>query len=167
MIELLVLIVLFKESSTIYGVKRKIDKKFFLFFKLSFGSIHPALKRLEKDNYVELKTTLTIGGQKKSIYSITEAGKNRLFELMVSDLPENPALANQLLIVKLMFLHKLPEESKHIVINSLSDYVSNSKAETRQTIKKEEIESKEEELFYEFYSEKILSSFAEYLEKLK
>ncbi len=167
MIELLVLIVLFKESSTIYGVKQKIDKKFFLFFKLSFGSIHPALKRLEKDNYVELKTTLTIGGQKKSIYSITETGKNRLFELMVSDLPENPSLANQLIVVKLMFLHKLPEESKHIVINSLSDYVSSCKKETDKTIKLEEVESKEEEQFLKFYSEKILSSYAEYLEILK
>ncbi len=167
MIELLVLIVLFKESSTIYGVKRKIDKRFFLFFKLSFGSIHPALKRLEKDNYVELKNTLTIGGQKKSIYSITEAGKNRLFELMVSDLPENPALANQLIIVKLMFLHKLPDESRHIVINSLSDYILSCKNKTEESIKHEEIESKEEEDFFKFYSNQILSPYAEYLEKLK
>ena len=96
MIELLILIVLLDEKSSIYGIKKKIESLFSLFLKTSFGSLYPALKKLEKNGHITVKTQLSSGGQKKSTYSITNKGKEHFKHLMFEELPANPVAANQI-----------------------------------------------------------------------
>ncbi len=122
MIELLVLYILLEEKSSIYGIKQKIDKQLSLFLKISFGSIHPALKKLEENKYISLKTQLSPGGQKRSTYSITEKGKEYFNRLILEDLPDNPALASQLIKIKIFALSNISPKIRDQVQKSILQY---------------------------------------------
>ncbi|OGI24795.1 MAG: hypothetical protein A2287_03090 [Candidatus Melainabacteria bacterium RIFOXYA12_FULL_32_12] len=128
MIELLILTILLDNKSSIYGIKQKIENKFSAFFKISFGSIYPALKKLEKNKYVTVKTQLSPGGQKKSTYSITNEGKEYFQVLMLEVLPENPALASQLINIKLIALPKIEVTLQQQATNTIIEHLEHNKA---------------------------------------
>ena len=119
MTELLILFVLLHEKSTIYGIKQKIESLFSSFFIVSFGAIHPALKKINKNGFVTVKAKLSSGGQKSSFYSITDSGIERFKNIMIEDLPKNPSQALQLNHIKLMLLSSIDNELQKIVINKI------------------------------------------------
>lgn len=119
MIELLILFTLFQHKSTIYGIKQKIEKRFSVFFNASFGSIHPALKKLEEGKYVSVKSELSSGGQKSKIYSITPEGKKYFTKLLIEDLPPNPALADQMINIKLMAANFVESDTRNKIKESV------------------------------------------------
>lgn len=119
MIELLILFILFQNKSTIYGIKQKIEKQYSVFFNASFGSIHPALKKMEDNKYVTVKSELSSGGQKSKTYTITSEGKNYFIKLLSEDLPQNPALADQMINVKLMASNFVEPETRNMIKESI------------------------------------------------
>lgn len=90
MIELLILYELRNKVLTMYGISREINKKFSVLTTPSFGTIKPALKRLEKDNCIKYQKTMSSGGRPSTYYSITDNGKNALKELLLEQPLNNP-----------------------------------------------------------------------------
>jgi DNA-binding PadR family transcriptional regulator len=123
MIDLLVLSILIDNKKNIYEIKQEIDRSFFLFLKSSFGSLHPALKRLENYGCVTAKNKLSSGGQKKSVYSITDKGRGYFESLMLKDLPVNPLTAIPIINVKLIVLSKINPENQKKIIKSMVKYL--------------------------------------------
>ncbi len=74
MTEILILYILSKYDATIYKIRKLIGEKFFMFSVLSFGTITPALKRLEELSCVEFDTKMTDGGLVTKTYKITPFG---------------------------------------------------------------------------------------------
>ncbi len=85
MIELLILFVLSSSPLTMYGVLKSILKKFSPYTKPSFGTIKPALLRLEKKGIIISSKSISDGGKVSVMYSLTPKGldvlKNKILEV--------------------------------------------------------------------------------------
>lgn len=90
MIELLILHELSKKVLTMYGISKEIKSNFSVLTIPSYGTIKPALNRLEKLSSVKTQKTMSKGGRPSTYYSITQDGKKYLKELLLSPILENP-----------------------------------------------------------------------------
>lgn len=90
MIELLVLFVLSSSPLTMYGVLKSILKKFSPYTKPSFGTIKPALIRLEKKGVIISSKSISDGGKVSVMYSITTKGLDELKNKILEVDTENP-----------------------------------------------------------------------------
>lgn len=90
MIELLLLYELRKSVLTMYGVSKQIRAEFSALTTPSYGTIKPALTRLEKNGCVKTQKTMSVGGRPSTYYSITLDGEKNLKNLLLSEPMENP-----------------------------------------------------------------------------
>ena len=90
MIELLILFVLNKSVLTMYGVSKEIRTLFSVLTTPSYGTIKPALNRLEKNGFVRTQKTMSSGGRPSTYYSITNQGVMELKRLILYPPQENP-----------------------------------------------------------------------------
>jgi len=67
------------EPMTGYDMKKRIDSPIGLFWQAGYGSIYPALARLEEQGYVT-KKAIKDCGREKIEYTITDAGSTKLNE---------------------------------------------------------------------------------------
>src|SRR5215471_1431439 len=67
-----------------YDIKAFVDGTLRFFWAASYGSIYPELKRLEAMGLVGASDDAT-GGRKRTVYALTEAGRARLREWVLSD----------------------------------------------------------------------------------
>ena len=63
MIELLILFELSKKVLTMYGISREINSTFSVLTVPSFGTIKPALNRLEKSGFIKTQKAMSKGGR--------------------------------------------------------------------------------------------------------
>lgn len=62
-----------------YDIKKEIDNGISFFWKGSFGSIYPSLNAMEKEGLItKASDSGSVNKRGKSLYSITEAGKDHL-----------------------------------------------------------------------------------------
>lgn len=90
MIELLILFVLSSSPHTMYGVLKSILNKFSPYTKPSFGTIKPALLRLEKKNVLRTDKSISEGGRVSVMYAITPEGLDLLKKKILEVDTENP-----------------------------------------------------------------------------
>jgi len=90
MIELLILYELTNKVLTMYGISREIKKNFSVLTMPSFGTIKPALKRLEKNGAIITQKTMSPGGRPSVYYSITNDGNTMLKDLLLDNPSSNP-----------------------------------------------------------------------------
>ena len=90
MIELLILYELNKKVLTMYGISKEIRADFSVLTTPSYGTIKPALNRLEKSGFVKTQKSMSSGGRPSTYYSITKNGFDELKGLLLSPLQENP-----------------------------------------------------------------------------
>lgn len=64
------------QNATGYEIRKmSMDGKYSHFVDASFGSIYPALNKLENDGFVTFKDTVETGKPNRKVYSITDAGR--------------------------------------------------------------------------------------------
>lgn len=90
MIELLILFELNKTVLTMYGVSKEIRGDFSVLTTPSYGTIKPALRRLENGGFVKSQKAISDGGRPSTYYSITKEGVNELKRLIMEEPLENP-----------------------------------------------------------------------------
>ena len=73
MIEILILYELNKKILTMYGISKEIKSEFSVLTLPSYGTIKPALIRLEKSGYVKTQKTMSSGGRPSIYYTITKS----------------------------------------------------------------------------------------------
>jgi len=125
MIELLILGILLDGEKTIYKLKQTAKAEYSLLTGASFGSIHPALKKLEEGEFVSSKNKISKGGQKSSYFKITSKGKAKFEELMGCELPESLYSSHQIAGLKIIFLDKLDEEKQKTALSSIQNFYEN------------------------------------------
>lgn len=89
--ELIILYLLSKSYSTMYGLSKNIKKIFAGITKPGFGTLQPALKRLEKQEYIKSEKFFTDGGKPYFYYSLTAKGNDFLKEKLLEKLSDNPS----------------------------------------------------------------------------
>jgi len=112
----LCLSILFEEDATGYEIRRSsVEGECSYFVEASFGSIYPALAKLEDEGLVTSRVEQQDGKPAKKVYSITEAGRrafvSSLFEPLGDELFRSPFL------LFARYAHLLPAELVEARIN--------------------------------------------------
>ena len=97
-----------------YDVKQFLQRTVVHFWSESYGQIYPALRRLESQGLVEGREEPGERGREKTVYRITEAGRQRLAGWL--ERPAEPARPRYEHSLKLFFGHVVgPEASREHV----------------------------------------------------
>lgn len=90
MIEHLILYELTKKVLTMYGISKEIKKDFSVLTTPSYGTIKPALRRLENSACIRTQKSMSSGGRPSVYYAITKSGQEEFKKLILMQPPENP-----------------------------------------------------------------------------
>lgn len=105
----LCLSILFEDEATGYEIRRRcVEGECSYFIEASFGSIYPALARLEEDGLVTSRTEQQSGKPAKKVYSITEAGRAAFTAELAEPLGEDIFRSPFLLFAR--YAHVLPRD---------------------------------------------------------
>ncbi|MBI9107814.1 MAG: helix-turn-helix transcriptional regulator [Spirochaetales bacterium] len=113
MLDKIILGVLSLKDLTSYDLKKSLDKSINHFYTTSYGSLHPALVKLEKNKLVTSREFVE-GGRSKKLYSITESGRQDFTNWLSSDIQISRLKEDSL--VRIFFFGMLePEERQNII----------------------------------------------------
>jgi PadR family transcriptional regulator AphA len=105
----LCLSILYEGEATGYEIRRLcVEGECSYFVEASFGSIYPALAKLEDEKLVTSRTEQQSGKPAKKVYSITEAGRAAFVEELAAPLAEDVFRSPFLLFAR--FAHVLPRD---------------------------------------------------------
>ncbi|MCC0645562.1 PadR family transcriptional regulator [Clostridioides sp. ZZV13-5731] len=107
MLEYIILGFLMEKELSGYDLKQKMSQSTSYFFDASFGSIYPALKRLEEKGYICYREVID-GGKLKKLYSITNIGKSYFLEWLEKPIKFSKTKHDHL--VNIFFYEYLPKE---------------------------------------------------------
>lgn len=82
--------VLSERETTMYAIQKYIIDNFGAFTQPSFGAVKPALTRLEKSEFIRSRKAMSDGGKLSGFYSITQAGREELKNLILEKVSNNP-----------------------------------------------------------------------------
>ncbi len=109
---------LMRKSMTGYDLKKAFSLSFSFFSGLSYGSIYPALRKMERQGLISKQLEIQDGAPNRKVYTITEAGKRSFLESLkepfVSEQPKSSFLMRLF-----FFAHLAPEERRAIALRQL------------------------------------------------
>ena len=135
--EILILYLLTKNQSTMYGIAKSITKLFGYITNPSFGTLQPAIKRLEKKGCVTNSKFYTEGGKPYFYYSITPKGKEFLVEKLKSKPSKNPIQLNPEIKIKLSCCDVLSSEERKEMFTLLKTEMMKLKTGAEKTLSSE------------------------------
>jgi DNA-binding PadR family transcriptional regulator len=97
-----------------YQLSREVADQLGGLWKVSYGSLYPTLRRLERDGFVEATagtTTAGGGGRRKTVYRITEAGEAEFLRLL-EEAPGDGQAEDARFRVRVAFFRYLPPETR-------------------------------------------------------
>ena len=115
MIELAILGLLKDRPMHGYQLSRELAEQLGGLWKVSYGSLYPTLRRLERQGAIEAVagTSATGGGRRKTVYGITSDGERLFLRLLEEPAAhEGPASEDARFRVRLAFFRYLPPETR-------------------------------------------------------
>ena len=95
-----------------YQLSRELSESLGGFWRVSYGSLYPTLRRLEKNDEVEaVASEETTVGRRKQVYRITEVGEQAFLRLL-QETPHDNQTEDQRFRVRLAFFRYLPPETR-------------------------------------------------------
>jgi DNA-binding PadR family transcriptional regulator len=73
---------LMHSSMTGYELKKVFALSFSFFSGLSYGSIYPALRKMEQEGLITMRLEIQDGSPNRKVYTITDAGKQAFFQAL-------------------------------------------------------------------------------------
>ena len=137
MIELLILYILNSRDKTLYALRRDITERFGVVTKPSFGTMHPAMKRLLKKEAVKFEQKYSDGGKKSTYYSITQNGKKVFKELFFEEISLNPTIFHNQLSARLLTISMLEKADRDLFLDDLNKLVELQKLESQKALENE------------------------------
>ncbi|WP_310604552.1 PadR family transcriptional regulator [Anaerosporobacter sp.] len=99
------------------------------------GSIYHALKKLEKDGYIEIDSIEQTGLRQKATYKIAEKGKSFLKELILDSLTKPSSNFPTTLYSAITFIDKVPKEEARTALLKQRDFLQNQLDELDKGLK--------------------------------
>lgn len=96
------------------------------------GSIYHALKKMEKEELIEVDSIEHTGHRQKAIYRITPRGKEHFIELLAKSLAESSAVFPSSLYTALSFIDNLPKEQVITALEKQYEFLENETAELQK-----------------------------------
>jgi len=97
-------------SMTGYELKKKFSISFSFFSGLSYGSIYPALRKMEKEGWLTLVVQIQDGSPNRKVYTITDEGKKVFLENL--RMPFSLERPKNAFLARLFFFSYLPPEER-------------------------------------------------------
>ncbi len=110
---------LMEKPFTGYDIRKKMELSTKFFFSTSQGSINPAFKKLEKNNFVTIKEEI-VNGRLRKTYTITDSGRSYFKEWLNSNVKVSK-VKNDMLLRLFFFPHISNDERISILENYLSE----------------------------------------------
>ena len=107
MLEEIILGIILEQDLAGYNIKQIIENSFGVYYKASYGSLYPALKRLASKGLVTTYEQ-SQGGRKKIFYHITEGGKLQFMKWLTT--PMNILDGTNPNLTKIYFFNHLPSD---------------------------------------------------------
>lgn len=107
MLESIILGMVLENDFTGYDIKKNIENGIGVFYKASFGSLYPALKRLTKKGFLTTAEQAH-GNRRKIYYHLTDDGQRQFLEWLSS--PMDIFEGTNTYLAKVYFFDKLPPE---------------------------------------------------------
>lgn len=114
-------------NMTGYDLKKYFSISFSFFSGLSYGSIYPALKKMEQEGLISMQREIQDGSPNRKIYSITDAGKDAFIKALRAPYPSDRA-KSPFLMRLFFFAHLSPEERR----KSTTEYLESIKQIRRE-----------------------------------
>ena len=111
MLELAILGLLKEQPMHGYQLSRELSESLGGFWRVSYGSLYPTLRRLEREGAVEPNLQAEARGRRKTTYVITEKGEKLFFELL-QETPHDNSTEDTRFRVRLAFFKYLPPETR-------------------------------------------------------
>jgi DNA-binding PadR family transcriptional regulator len=109
MLELAILGLLKERSMHGYQLSKRLTASLGGFWRVSYGSLYPSLKRLERQGAVERVFDSQDVGRRKNVYRITEAGEELFRRLLEESGPEATGEDNRFRVRMSFFKYVSPE----------------------------------------------------------
>ncbi len=107
MLDYIILGMVLNKELTGYDVKKCIENGIGVFYKASYGSLYPALKKLTAQGYLNMYEKPK-GDRQKNYYQLTEDGKKVFLDWLVS--PMNVLDGTNTHLAKVYFFDQLPAD---------------------------------------------------------
>ena len=122
MLELAILGLLKERSMHGYQLSKRLTDTLGGFWRVSYGSLYPSLKRLEKQGAVEQVFAQQEVGRRKNVYRITDEGET-LFRQLLEEAGSDAATEDNRFRVRLAFFKYLAPESRIRVLERRRTYL--------------------------------------------
>lgn len=126
----IILGLLSKKELTVYAIKIAMDKSISKFYSNSFGSINPAIKKLEKNNMIICSERIE-NSRLKKIYQITKNGKEEYGKWIEQPIKQG-RLKDEVLI-RIFFLGDSNRRQQKKLIQNYLEVLDESKKELEET----------------------------------
>jgi DNA-binding PadR family transcriptional regulator len=121
---------LFDKSLSGYDLKKLFSLSFAFFSGLSYGSIYPALKKLEEEGLITMKLEIQESVPNRKVYTITEAGKQAFLNSLNS--PFGLERYKNALLMRMFFFEHLSKKERlkaaYHYLDQIKSVASNLKA---------------------------------------
>lgn len=112
MLELAILGLLKERPMHGYQLSRELTEALGGFWRVSYGSLYPTLRRLERDGAVQSEPPeQPVAGRRKNVYAITTTGEEMFLELL-QETPHDTQSEDTRFRVRLAFFKYLPPETR-------------------------------------------------------
>ncbi|MBI5570054.1 MAG: PadR family transcriptional regulator [Desulfomonile tiedjei] len=118
---------LMKKSMTGYDLKKAFSISFLFFSGLSYGSIYPALRKMENQGMISKRLEIQDGAPNRKVYTITEAGKRAFLDSLRS--PFAFELPKSTFLMRLFFFAHLPPEERRAFARQHLDSIEQLRAQ--------------------------------------
>lgn len=136
MMNKIILGLLSKKDLTVYDIKILMDKSISKFYSSSYGSINPAIKKLEQQDLITCTESIEKSRLKKT-YSITKEGRKEFAKWIAE--PITQGRIKDEVLVRIFFLGDTDKDTQESI---LTDYLEELSAEKKslEAMKKEVLE---------------------------
>jgi DNA-binding PadR family transcriptional regulator len=97
-------------SMTGYELNKRFSLSFSFFSGLSYGSIYPALRKMEQEGWLTLEVEIQDGSPNRKVYSITDEGRKVFLENL--RMPFSLERPKNAFLARLFFFSYLPPEER-------------------------------------------------------
>lgn len=111
MLELAVLGLLKERPMHGYQLSRELSESLGGLWRVSYGSLYPTLRRLERDSAIESEAGDVRGARRKKVYRITSKGEQIFLELL-QETPQDTQTEDARFRMRLAFFRYLPPETR-------------------------------------------------------
>jgi DNA-binding PadR family transcriptional regulator len=117
---------LFNKSLSGYDLKKLFSLSFAYFSGLSYGSIYPALKKLENDCLITMKLEIQENAPNRKVYTITKEGRQAFLESLKA--PFVLEGLKNVFLMRLFFFEHLSQSER---LDAAHDYLEQIRAVSR------------------------------------